>query len=96
MNGLTFLYELQPYYDKAKSFYRKANVYKNNEGCIFLMSYSTIVLEMRDKLISPTGDTQIIIYGWYSNTTARHINEFLRQNGHKQMSKKELEGGCIL
>lgn len=95
MNNMEFLYELKPQYDSAKSFYHKANVYRDNQGCIYLMSYETIVLEMRDSIISPTGETEIIIYNWYSTTTARHINEFLRQNGFKTLSKKQLEGGYI-
>ena len=28
---------------------------------------------------------------WYSKTTAIHINEFLRQNGVKSLTKKEME-----
>ncbi len=93
MGQLEYLYELKPQFDSAKSFYRKANIYRNNKGSIFLMSYETIVAEIKDAIATDTGEKQVIIHGWYSMTTARHINEFLQQNGFNKMSKKEMEGG---
>lgn len=93
MKQFEYLYKLQPQYDNAKSFYGKANVYRNDKGSLFLMSYETIVAEIVDEAVSPTGQRQAHIFGWYSMTTARHINEFLRQNGFDKMSKKEMEGG---
>lgn len=93
MGQLEYLYELKPQFEGAKSFYHKANIYRNDKGSIFLMSYETIVAEIKDATISDTGEKQAIVYGWYSMTTARHINEFLRQNGFNKMSKKEMERG---
>lgn len=93
MKQLEYLYKLQPQYDNAKSFYGKANVYRNDKGSIFLMSYETIVAEIIDEAISPTGKRQINVFGWYSMTTARHINEFAQQYGFNKMSKKEMERG---
>lgn len=93
MNNMEFLHELQPQYDSAKSFYRKANVYRNDQGKILLMSYTTIVAEIIDEAISPTGKRQINVFGWYSMTTARHINEFAQQYGFDRMNKKEMERG---
>lgn len=93
MGQFEYLYELKPQFDSAKSFYHKANIYRNDKGSIFLMSYETIVAEIVDEAISPTGKRQINVFGWYSKTTARHINEFLQQNGFNKMSKKEMEGG---
>ena len=90
---MEYLYELQPQYDNAKSFYHKANVYRDSKGSIFLMSYSTIVAEIKDPITTDTGEKQAIIHGWYSMTTARHINEFLQQNGFNKMNKKQMEGG---
>lgn len=29
--------------------------------------------------------------GYYSQTTARHVNEFIMQHGHNKMTKKEIE-----
>lgn len=91
MNNMEFLYELTPQYDRAKSFYHKAKVYRNNEGSIFLMSYSTIVAEIKDEAITIDGHRQAKVFGWYSMTTARHINEFLQQHGFSKLSKKEME-----
>ena len=93
MKQLEYLYKLQPQYDNAKSFYGKANVYRNDKGSIFLMSYETIVAEIKDATVTDTGEKQAIVYGWYSMTTSRHINEFLRQNGFDKMNKKEMEVG---
>ena len=94
MGQLEYLYELKPQFDNAKSFYRKANIYRNNKGSIFLMSYETIVAEIKDATITETGNQQAIVYGWYSMTTSRHINEFLRQNGFVTLNKKEMKGGA--
>ena len=93
MGQLEYLYELKPQYDSAKSFYHKANVYRNDKGSIFLMSYETIVAEIKDATITETGNQQAIVYGWYSMTTSRHINEFLQQYGFDKMSKKEMKEG---
>lgn len=91
MNNLVFMYELKPKYDRAKSFYHKAKVYANDKGTLFLMSYSTIVAEITDTIVA--NENNVKVYGYYSQTTARHINEFLQQNGYSKMNKKEMEGG---
>ena len=69
-----------------KSFYGKALSIK--EGNISkLKSYNTIVAEYNHKTNS------ITVNGWYSRTTARHINAFLNHFGdHKAkiVSKKLL------
>lgn len=93
MNNLEYLHELKPQYDNAKSFYHKANIYRNDNGKILLMSYSTIVAEVVDEVVSTTGKRQLNVFGWYSKTTARHINEFAQQYGFDRMSKKAMEGG---
>lgn len=93
MGQFEYLYELKPQFDSAKSFYHKANVYRNDKGSIFLMSYETIVAEIQDQITTDTGKKQAIVYGWYSMTTSRHINEFLQQNGFNKMSKKEMKEG---
>lgn len=88
-NDLEFLYTLEPQHDTRKSFYNKAKVFRNSKGSILLMSYSTIVAEIVDEIVE--GERKVKVFGWYSNTTARHINEFLQQNGFDKMSKKEME-----
>lgn len=65
------------YYDKALMY---QNV--NNINNYILVSYNTIVAEInKDKFI---------IYGYYSQTTNKHINAFLNWFGLKGMCKKEI------
>lgn len=68
-----------------KEHYNKALMYQNtnNINHYILISYNTIVAEIN-------GD-KFIIYGYYSPTTARHINSFLNYWSIKGMSKKEIE-----
>ena len=76
-------FELYPQYDKRQSFYGKATVIEDDYNNIFLKSYDTIVAEIRDGKVK--------VNGWYSQTTGRHINEFLQQYGFEKMTKKEME-----
>jgi len=77
-------YELQTEYDIRKSFYRKAIV--EVEGSVHkLYSYRTLVAEYDEKT------NKLTINGWYSSTTARHINEFAQQCGFDKMTKTEME-----
>ena len=66
------LKELQCIYDNRKSFYKKAYT-GEYMGNIYLKSYNTIV--------ACIWLNQLRIYGFYSQTTARHIREFAKQNG---------------
>ena len=80
---------LSAIYDSRTSFYKKARVYKKYDSIVkanllYLVSYNTIVA-----IIDLDKNTPYI-YGWYSQTTARHINEFLKQNGFQAMTKKEM------
>lgn len=96
--NLEFVAKLKPQYDSAKSFYGKAKIFRNNEGGIFLQSYDTIVVEVWDEALYGVGAKYVVIHGWYSRTTMRHINEFLLQytNCNRKLSKKEVEGGETL
>lgn len=78
-----FVEYLQARYDSRADFYKKAKVISYN-GAIYLQSYDTVVAKIENG--------KPIVNGWYSQTTARHINEFLLQNGFNKMSKKEMEG----
>lgn len=75
---------LQARYDSRASFYKKAEIIEYN-GAIYLKSYDTIVARIKDG--------KVFVRGWYSQTTARHINEFLLQNGYSKMTKKEMDLG---
>lgn len=67
-----------------KSFYGKAKMI-NESGIIKLKSYDTIVA------LYDTQTKKIVVYGWYSSTTARHINAFLVHFGFDKMSKAEMQ-----
>lgn len=72
---------LEPKYDGAKSFYKKARVY-HVDACLYLVSYETIVAkyEMCSGIeIYPDKDTRHKLYNGHSKTTRRHIKEFMRQ-----------------
>ena len=74
-------YELDTRYDRRKSFYGKAKIETDN-GNQKLYSYGTLVAEIKKG--------KPIIYGTYSATTLRHIKEFLKQNGHRADTSKQI------
>lgn len=74
--------KLQARFDSRASFYGKAEIIEYN-NILYLKSYDTIVAKIENG--------KAVVNGWYSQTTARHINEFLKQNDFKAMSKKEME-----
>lgn len=74
-------YELRTIHDGRKSFYKKAYVIEN-DGVVSLRSYQTIVCEIIE------GKPQV--YGTYSNTTLRHIKEFLKQHGFKAENSSQI------
>ena len=78
-------YELRATYDGRKSFYGKATVTEYRTGEKILRSYNTDVAR-----ITADGSFLRTWAGW-SATTARHVNEFRRQNGFAALSKKEWE-----
>jgi len=70
--------------DSRKSFYGKAKI-KTEGNTSYLYSYDTCVAEYNN-------DTkEIKTNGYYSQTTAKHINAFLNHFGFKSRTKKELE-----
>lgn len=77
-------YYLAAVYDNHKSFGYKAQII-DDEETLKLQSYSTIVAVLYKK------SQTLKINGWYSPTTARHINEFLLQNGFDKLTKNEME-----
>lgn len=72
---------LNPNYDSRKSFYGKAEVITDG-NTIKLKSYNTIVAKIENN--------QPIVFDTYSNTTLRHIKEFLRQYGFKAETKQQI------
>ena len=80
--------ELYPCYDSAQSFYGKARVVEIEDD-VFLISYDTIVAFF-NRNVRTVG-----VIDTYSATTLRHIKEFLRQNGFKAETKKQIENDYI-
>lgn len=77
------VYSLNPRYDSRKSFYGKAQVDtgdKNDQNKLY--SYDTLVAEIKD--------SNPIVYGTFSQTTLRHIKDWLKQNGFKAESSKQI------
>jgi hypothetical protein len=69
--------------DGKKSFYGKCRMITGGD-LTQLKSYETIVAEY-------DANTGIMtINGWYSATTARHINSFLDHFGFKTMTKEQM------
>ena len=79
-------YFLEPNFDTRKSFYKKARVEKEGEKKS-LYSYSTKVCEID---YSKENSERVNILGFYSNTTLRHIKDFLYQEGFKVGSQQFL------
>lgn len=81
-------YELSARYDRRASFYGKAHI-KETTKYYILISYDTEIL----KLEKSTGKIKFLCSDeWaFSQTTNRHINEFLKQFANESpKSKKEL------
>ena len=74
MENLKFT-ELQPIYDKRKSFGHKALVIEQPNGDLGLISYSTLVATIIQGELTVNGD--------YPTTTKRHIIDFINQNVDK-------------
>ena len=70
--------------ESAKSFYKKAYVERFGDTDL-LTSYNTEVASYN------IAKDQMIVNGYYSQTTARHINSFLEKWNYPRMSKKEIE-----
>lgn len=77
-------YELKPVYDSAKSFYGKSEVvFYFNEGKYEIFSYNTLVMthykdyyELNYDYFNTEEKKKLL----FSNTTLRHIKEYLRQH----------------
>ena len=83
------VYELNPMCDSRKSFHRKAFVESDPKtGDLTLKSYGTKVAVIKAGKLE--------VFGTYSDTTLRHIKEFMQQNGYLLMSKKKImETYCV-
>ncbi len=74
---------LEPKYDARKSFYNKAETREEN-GETILSSYGVDVAKIKDGKVT-------LLPKWdFSQTTLRHVKEFLRQHGFKADSKVQM------
>lgn len=73
---------LNPRFDSRKSFYKKAKVRLGAPGEVILTSYQTDVAKI--------SNGKAIVRGLYSPTTTRHIKEFLKQQGKKAETSKQI------
>lgn len=72
---------LEAIYDSRKNFYGKARIlFKGKDK--YLYSYGTKVAYIKNG--------EAVVLGDYSQTTLRHIKEFLKQNGFKAENKKQI------
>ena len=82
MKHLLCNYYLDCRYDSRASFYNKARVKYFNDDTKILTSYDTTVAVIKSG--------KAYINGTYSQTTLRHIKEFLKQNSFKAESSKQM------
>ena len=76
------IYELKVIYGRQKSFYNKANVLID-DSIKTLISYNTKICKIQDK--QPK-----ILVDDLSNTTLKHLKEFLLQEGFKADNKRQI------
>ena len=81
--AFTNIYELETIYDNRNSFYHKATVLIS-KGKKTLFSYNTKVAEVSEKNVTLFADAVC------SQTTLRHVKEFLKQEGFKAENKKQI------
>lgn len=79
------IYGLRPEYDTRKSFGGKANVEIDGYGTETLYSYDTPVARY-----TKDGTVELLPKWDYSQTTLRHVKEFLRQHGLKADSLAQI------
>jgi hypothetical protein len=88
------MYELTPRYDARKSFYSKAVVLVNSENATG-DEYTKTLLSYQTPVAAIQADNKAVVFGLYSATTTRHIKEFLKQEGFKAESSKQIKADYI-
>lgn len=78
--------ELLTRFDTRKSFYNKAQV-GTFKKVLYLKSYNTIVASIYNN--------NIRVYGFFSQTTNRHIQEFALQNGFDKIPLQDIKNTCV-
>lgn len=90
-----FIYELKPIYENVKSYYGKAIIKEDtdfNKSILELYSYETKVAVIIETFTNDYGIIKEVFVtknnDHLTNTTLRHIKEFLRQDGFNAQNKK--------
>ena len=73
--------ELRIKYATQQSFYKKAFVKEDSEGTEYLYSYYSLILTNYGKALKFEEDINL-----YSNTTMRHVREYLKQIGKGELA----------
>ena len=73
--------ELRVKYANQESFYKKAFVKEDEEGTQYLYSYYSLIITNYGKALKFEEDINL-----YSNTTMRHIREYLKQIGKWELA----------
>ncbi len=76
-------YDMHPQYDARQSFYGKARIDDEN-GVLTLYSYNTPVAKISN------GTVELLPKWDWSQTTLRHVKEFLKQNGFEATSLSQM------
>ena len=74
--------ELRVKYATQQSFYKKAFIKEDEEGTQYLYSYYSLILTNYGNAIQFEEDSNL-----YTNTTMRHIREYLKQIGRWDLAK---------
>ena len=74
--------ELRVVYGTQESFYKKAFVKEDEEGTEYLYSYYSLILTNYGRALKFEEDINL-----YSNTTMRHVREYLKQIGKGELAK---------
>ena len=74
--------ELRVKYASQESFYKKAFVKSDDEGTEYLHSYYSLILTNYGKALKFEENLNL-----YTNTTLRHVREYLRQIGKWELAK---------
>ena len=74
--------ELRVIHGTQNSFYKKALVKEDNETTQYLYSYYSLIVTNYGKALKFEEDSKL-----YSNTTLRHVREYLKQIGRWDLAK---------
>ena len=73
--------ELRVIHGTQESFYKKAFVKEDTEGTQYLYSYYSLIITNYGKALKFEEDMNL-----YSNTTMRHVREYLKQIGKGELA----------